>query len=125
MFKTKQAFTAFKDDTQTDFFTEFRYKPLLAKKLSILLFNKAYTKIETTINLQLRASYTLNLVTDESTNISSYRIINTSVITNNNNCFYISNIKAKLRKLRVEEIIEEAIITVKKIIYRNLLKQVL
>ena len=41
---------------------------------------------------------------DESTNIASHRIINTSIVTNNSNCFYISNIEADLSKLGAKEL---------------------
>jgi hypothetical protein len=122
MFKSGQAFTAFEDDAWIDFFTKFDYKPLSAKKLSTTLLNEAYTKIKADVDLQLRASNSLNLVTDKSTNSSGYRIINTSVITNNSNCFFISNVKAKPRKLGAQEISEEAINTVTKIIHRDLSK---
>jgi hypothetical protein len=45
-------------------------------------------------------------------------------MTNNGNYFFISNVKAKLGKLGVEEIVEEAITTVKKITHRDLSKWV-
>jgi hypothetical protein len=61
------------------------------------------------VDLQLRASHTLNLVADESTDISSYRIINTFIITNNGDCFFISNVEAEAGKLGAEEIIEQAV----------------
>jgi len=61
-------------------------------------------------------------VTDESTDISGYRIINTSVLTNNGNCFFISNVKAKAGKLGAQEITKEAINTVTRIAYRDLSK---
>jgi len=61
-------------------------------------------------------------VTDKSTNISNHRIINTSVITNNSNCFYISNVEAEARKLGAEEITEQAIKTVIRITHRDLSK---
>ena len=75
--------------------------------------------METAISLRLSASSTLNLVIDESTHIAGYRIINTSAIANNSNCFYISSIKANIGKLGVEEL---AIAAVKKITNRDLSK---
>jgi hypothetical protein len=61
-------------------------------------------------------------VTDESTNISNDRIINTFVITNNYNCFYISNVKAEVRKLRAVKVTDHVVKTVKKITHKDLLK---
>jgi hypothetical protein len=61
-------------------------------------------------------------VIDESSNIASYRIINTLVITNNGDCFYISNVEAQPRKLRAQEISKEAINTVTRITHGDLLK---
>jgi hypothetical protein len=72
--------------------------------LATRLFDKAYAKMQATVGIQLRASNTLSVVIDESINISSHRIINTSLITNNKDCFYISNIKAEVRKLRAKEV---------------------
>lgn len=115
MFKTGRAFTAFEDNAWTDFFAEFDYKPPSAKKISTTLLDEAYTKIEAVVDLQLRASHTFNLVTDESTDISGHRIINTSVLTNNGDCFFISNVEAKAGKLGAQEIAEEAINTVTRI----------
>jgi hypothetical protein len=56
----------------------------------------------------------LNLVTDESTDISNNRIINTFVITNNSSFFYISNLEAEPGKLGAEEVIDHAIAQAKK-----------
>jgi hypothetical protein len=122
MYKTGQAFTAFKDEAWTDFFAEFGYTPPSPTTLSTTLLDKAYTKLETAVKLQLSASHTLSLVTDESTNISSHRIINTSVITNNGDSFYISNIEAEPGKLGAEEITEYAIKTATKITHGDLSK---
>ena len=49
MFKSRQAFTAFEDNAQIDIFTEFDYKPLLAKKLSTTCWNSSYCGQITTI----------------------------------------------------------------------------
>jgi hypothetical protein len=122
MYKTRRPFTAFEDDAGTDFFAEFGYKPPSLTMLSTTLLDQAYTKIETTVELQLSASYTLNVVTDESTNISNNRIINTSVVTNNSNCFYISNIKAEPRKLGAKELVDTVIKIVKRITHKDLSK---
>jgi 23S rRNA A1618 N6-methylase RlmF len=64
----------------------------------------------------------LNLVTDKSTNISNNRIINTSVITNNSSSFYISNLKAELRKLGAKEVVDHTITQAKKFTKGDLLK---
>jgi len=122
MFKTGQPFTAFEDSAWIDFFAEFGYKPPSAKTISTTLLDESFNKIEATVDLQLRASHTLNLVTDKSTNISNHRIINTFVITNNGDCFYISNVEAEARKLGAEEITEQAIKTVIRITHRDLSK---
>jgi ferredoxin-fold anticodon binding domain-containing protein len=66
----------------------------------------------------------LNLVIDESTNISNNRIINTSTITNNGNCFYILNIKVELSKLKAEELVDKAVDIAKKITKEDLPKVV-
>lgn len=76
--------------------------------------------MEDAVDLQLRASHILNLVTDESTNIQGRRIINTSVFTTNGDCFYISNVKAQSGKLGAQEITEEAIKTVTRITHGDL-----
>jgi hypothetical protein len=81
-----------------------------------------FDKIETAVDLWLSASQSLNLVTDESTNISGNRIINTSAITNNGDCFYISNIEAEPGKLGAEELADMAVDTVKKITKGDLSK---
>jgi hypothetical protein len=77
--------------------------------------------MEIVVDLQLRASYSLNLVTDESTNIFSYKIINTFVITNNYNYFYILNVK-EVRKLRAINGTDHVVKIVKKIIYKDFSK---
>jgi len=51
MFKSRRAFTAFKDDAWINFFAEFDYKPLSAKKLSTTLLDEAYTKIKANVDL--------------------------------------------------------------------------
>jgi hypothetical protein len=66
----------------------------------------------------------LNLVTNKSTNISSNKIINTSAITNNSDCFYILNIKAGPSKLRAKELANIAVDTAKKITKEDLSKVV-
>lgn len=115
MYKTGKPFTAFEDDAWTVFFAELGYKTPSPSKLSTTLLDQAYTKIEIAVTLQLRASYSLNLVTDKSTNISGHRIINTFTITNNSDCFYISNIELEPGKLRAEELAKQAVSTAKKI----------
>jgi len=67
----------------------------------------------------------LNIVTNEFTNISSNRIVNTSIITTSSNCFYISNLEAKAGKLRVEELAEYIITITKQVTNSNLSKVLL
>jgi hypothetical protein len=122
MYKTGRPFAAFKDDSWTTFFAELGYQLPSATTLATMLLDKAFDKIETAVDLQLSASQSLNLVTDESTNISSNRIINTSTITINGDCFYISNIKAEPSKLRAKELADQAVNTAKKITKGDLLK---
>ena len=122
MFKTGRPFTAFEDEAWIKFFAEFGYKPPSPSKLSDTLLNQAYKKIEAAVTLQLSASHTLNLVTNESTNISGCRIINTSAITNNSDCYYILNIEPKPGKLGAEELAMQAIKTAKGITNRDLSK---
>jgi hypothetical protein len=98
------------------------YKPLSPLKLSSTLLNQAYEKIEGAVTLQLRASHTLNLVTDKSTNVFGCRIINTSAITNNGDCYYISNIELDPSKLGAEELAKQAVKTAKRIIDGDLSK---
>ena len=74
------------------------------------------------VDLQLSASNCLNLITDESTDISRHRIINTSVVTNNGDCFNISNIEAQPGKLTAEELIEGAVEIAIQITNRDLSK---
>lgn len=114
LYKTRKPFTTFEDDAQTNFFAEFGYKPPSSSKLSTTLLDDCYTKIETAVEVQLSPSNTLNLVTDESTDISNNRIINTFVITNNSSFFYISNLEAEPGKLGAEEVIDHAIAQAKK-----------
>ena len=97
------------------FFAELRYKTLSLSKLSTTLLDQAYTKIKIAVTLQLCASYSLNLVINESTNISRHRIINTFAITNNSNCFYILNIKLETSKLKAKELAKQAVFIAKKI----------
>jgi hypothetical protein len=125
MYKTGQLFTAFEDDSWTAFFAELGYQPLSATTLATTLLDKAFDKIEIAVDLQLSASQSLNLVTDESINISGNRIINTSAITNNSNCFYILNIEAEPGKLRAEELVDKAVDTAEKITKKDLSKVVL
>ena len=54
-------------------------------------------------------------MTDESTNVSGCRIINTSAITNNSDCYYISNLEPEPGKLRAEELTVQAVKTAKRI----------
>jgi hypothetical protein len=61
-------------------------------------------------------------VINELTNISNHRIINTFVITNNSNCFFISNVKAEARKLRAKEITKQVVKTVTRITHKDLSK---
>ena len=65
------------------------------------------------------------MIIDESTNISSNRIINTYTITSLSNCFYISNIEVEARKLGVDKLADYAILIVEQITNRDLLKVVL
>jgi hypothetical protein len=78
--------------------------------------------VELQVSLRLSASSSINLVTDESTNIASHRIINTSAITNNSDCFYISNIEADAGKLGAKELTNIAVITVRKVTNKDLYK---
>jgi len=122
IFKTGRPFTAFEDGAWSRFFAELGYKPPSLSKISTTLLNQAHKKIEAAVTLQLRASHTLNLVIDESTNVSGSRIINTSAITNNSNCYYISNVKPGPGKLRAEELAEHVVETAKRITDRDLSK---
>jgi hypothetical protein len=78
--------------------------------------------VELQVSLRFSASSSINLVTDKSTNIASYRIINTSRITNNSNCFYISNIKANASKLGAIELTNNVVATARKATNRDLSK---
>jgi hypothetical protein len=122
IFKTGRPFSAFEDEAWTEFFAELGYKPPSPSKLSNALLDQAHKKIEVAVTLQLCASYTLNLVTDESTDISSRRIVNTSAITNNGNCYYILNIELEPSKLRAEELTMQAVKTAKGITNGDLSK---
>ena len=64
----------------------------------------------------------MNIITNKSTNISSNRIVNTSIITTSGNCFYISNIEAEAGKLGAEELTEYTITIAKQAINSNLSK---
>jgi hypothetical protein len=61
-------------------------------------------------------------VTDESTNVSSCKIINTSTITNNGDCYYISNIELDPSKLEAEELAKQAVKIAKRITNGDLSK---
>jgi hypothetical protein len=90
-----------------------------------MLLDDCYTKIEAAVEVQLSTSNILNLVTDESTNISNNRIINTSVIIYNSSSFYISNIEAEPGKLGAEEVVDYTITQAKKFTKGDLSKLVL
>ena len=114
MFKTGRPFTAFEDDAWINFFKELGYKPPGATKLATKLLPKVYKKVELQVSLRFSASNSINLVTDESTDIASHRIINTSGITNNGDCFYISNIEANAGKLGAVELTNNTVATARK-----------
>lgn len=122
MFKTGRPFTAFEDDVWSNFFKELGYKPPGATKLATKLLPKVYKRVELQVSLRFSASSSINLVTDESTNIAGHRIINTSRITNNGDCFYISNIEANAGKLGAVELTNNAVATARKAINGDLSK---
>lgn len=78
--------------------------------------------MEDQVNYQLRVSPFLNIITDESTDISGNRIINTSMITTSGDCFYISNLEAKAGRLGAEELAEHTVAIAKQVTNGNLSK---
>jgi hypothetical protein len=122
IYKTGRPFTLFEDPAWLDFFEEFGYKPPSKSSLSGGLLEEAFTKIEESVSYQLRLSPSLHIITDESTNICSNRIINTSTITTSGDCFYISNTEAPAGKLGAEELVQHTINTVQQITKGDLSK---
>lgn len=122
IFKTGRPFTLFEDSAWLDFFSEFGYSPPSATTLSQRLLEEAFTKVEEQVNYQLRSSPFLNLITDESTDISGNRIINTSITTTTGDSFYISNLEAKAARLGAEELAEHTITIAKQVTNGNLSK---
>ena len=114
----------FEDSAWIGLFAEFGYKPPSASQLSTRLLDEAYEKIEEGVNYQLRASPMLNMITDESTDISGNRIINTCAMTSSGDCFYISNIEAEAGKLGADELADHAISTAEQITNGDLSKVV-
>ena len=124
IYKTGSPFTLFEDSAWIGLFAEFGYKPPSASQLSTRLLDEAYEKIEEGVNYQLRASPMLNMITDESTDISGNRIINTCAMTSSGDCFYISNIEAEAGKLGADELADHAISTAEQITNGDLSKVV-
>jgi hypothetical protein len=122
IFKTGRPFTLFEDSAWLDLFSEFGYSPPSATTLSEKFLEEAFIEVEKEVNYQLRVSPFLNIVTDESTDISGNRIINTSMITTSGDSFYISNLEAEVGKLGAEEWAEYTIKTAKQITNGDLSK---
>jgi hypothetical protein len=64
----------------------------------------------------------LYIVTDESTNIANYRIINTSIVTDSGVSIYHSNKEAEEGKIGAEELAVYIVEEAKEIISRDLSK---
>ena len=70
----------------------------------------------------LSSSSSLHITIDESTNVSTNRIINTSVVTNLGDSFYQSNTKAEVGKLGVDKLACYIIEAASQISNRDILK---
>lgn len=116
----------FEEECWIKFFNKnFGYTPLSTKALSDSLLDEVYTNVKEEVKSKLRSSPYLCLVTDESTNIATNRVINTSVVTHNAESFYQSNIEAKEGTIGAKELVAYTIGQAKEITKGDLLRQAL
>jgi len=79
----------FEEECWIKFFSKnFGYTPPSTKVLSNSLLDEVYTNVKEEVKSKLRSSPYLCLVIDESTNIATNRVINTSIVTHNAESFY-------------------------------------
>jgi hypothetical protein len=89
LYQTARPFSIFEEECWIKFFNKnFGYIPPSTKVLSDSLLDKVYTDVKEEAKSKLHSSPYLCLVTDESTDISTNRVINTSVVIYNTESFY-------------------------------------
>ena len=110
IFKTGKPLSLFDDDCWNQFFKKhFGYTLPTRNTIAGPLLDQSYEAVKNTVATKLSASSFLNIVTDESTDISKNRIINTSVVTNSGDSFFWSNIEADEGKMGADELAAHAI----------------
>jgi hypothetical protein len=105
LYQTARPLSIFEEDCWIKFFTKnFGYTPPSTKVPSDSLLDEVYTEVKAEVKSKLHSSPYLCLVTDESTDIATNRVINTSVVTNTAESFYWSNIEAKEGTIGAKEL---------------------
>jgi Protein of unknown function (DUF 659) len=123
LYQTARPLSMFEDDCWIEFFKKnFGYTPPSTKALSNSLLDNVYKDVKGEVELKLRSSPYLCLVTDESTDIGSNRIINTSVVTSTAESFYWSNIEAQEGAMGAKELAVHAVKMAKEVTHNDLSK---
>jgi hypothetical protein len=117
LYQTGQPLSIFEDNCWIEFFKKnFGYTPLSTEAFSNPLLEDVYNNIKDQVKSKIQSSPYLGIITDESTNINTNRIINTSVVTRSGDFYYWSNIEAKERILDTKELADYTIKQAREII---------
>ena len=123
IYKSGKQFNLFEDDCWVKFFQDnFGYTPPLRKDLAGPLLIQAHKNIKEKVKLVLSSSSSLCIITDESTNITNHKIINTSIITDSGVSIYHSNKEVEEGKMGAEELAAHTVKEAKEITSRDLSK---
>jgi hypothetical protein len=107
IFVTGKPFSTFDDPTFQEFFGEFGYKLPTRQAFGGSLLDEVYENVKKDVENQLRSSPFLSFTTDESSNITTDRMINYSVLTSSQDCFYWKTVEAAEGALTAEILTSE------------------
>jgi hypothetical protein len=110
LYQTGRPLSMFEDNCWIEFFKKnFGYTPPSTEALSNPLLEDVYSNVKAQVKSKIQSSPYLGIITDESTNINTNRIINTSVVTSSGDSYYWSNIEAKEGTLGAKELADHTI----------------
>jgi len=106
IFESGSPFSLFEHPAFKEAFAELGYTPPNRKVIGDKLLQESYNECQKDVANQLSHSNLLTLTTDESTNVSSNKIINYYVTTSNSDSFFIKSVEALVGTLSAKVVLD-------------------
>jgi hypothetical protein len=106
IFESGSPFSLFEHPAFKEAFAELGYTPPNRKMIGDKLLEESYNECQRDVANQLSHSNSLTLTTNESTNVSSNRMMNYCATTSSNEYFFIKSVEAPVGTLSAEVVLD-------------------